>query len=129
MIDALETATGHGCWLQIEIGAINVGILVYQINQTPVRRADGGQLQFIGADQSAIRLTFVGHGPGQRAGAVLDAHRGGAQRGSMRFKEAVGERIRLGVEDQVDIALAHQAHTLGAVLPGLDETESLQPMA
>jgi hypothetical protein len=40
----------------------------------------------------------------------------------------VAERIRLGVEDQVDIALAQQADALGAMLAGLDEAQALQPV-
>ncbi|MNL40481.1 hypothetical protein D3C87_1628330 [compost metagenome] len=112
MIDALETAAGYRVGQHIEVGAVDVGVLVHQINQAAVRRTHRGKLQFIGTDQSAIGLTFIGHGPGQRAGAVLDPHGGGAQRRPVGFEKTVAERVRLRVEDQVDIALAQQADAL-----------------
>jgi len=44
------------------------------------------------------------------------------------FKKVMREGIGFTVEDQVDIALTQQAHALGAMLPGLDEPQTLQPV-
>ena len=53
---------------------------------------------------------------------------GGAQGRSMGLEETVGEGIGLGVQYQVDVALAQQADILrGARRP--DEAQSLQPLA
>jgi hypothetical protein len=59
---------------------VDVRRFIHQVNQAAVRRTHRGQFQFVGADQAAIGLAFVGHGAGQGAGAVLDPHGGGAQR-------------------------------------------------
>ncbi|MNL00876.1 hypothetical protein D3C87_1213230 [compost metagenome] len=79
MVDALEAAADRRIRQQIEVGAVDVGILVHQIDQAAIRRTHRRQFQFIGADQPAIGLPLIGHGAGQRAGAVLDPHGGGAQ--------------------------------------------------
>ncbi|MNZ60967.1 hypothetical protein D3C78_790470 [compost metagenome] len=47
----------------------------------------------------------------------------------MGLEEAVGEGVRLGVEHQVDVALAQQADVLRAVATGLDEAQAGQPLA
>ncbi|MNY21090.1 hypothetical protein D3C86_1546090 [compost metagenome] len=79
MVDALEAAADWRIRQQIEVGAVDVGILVHQINQAAIRCTHSGEFQLIRADQPAIGLTLIGHGAGQRAGAVLDPHGGGAQ--------------------------------------------------
>ena len=100
-----------------------------QVNQAAIRCTHGGQFQLVGADQAAIRLALVGHRPLQGLGAVLDPHRRGTQRRAMGLEKVMGKGIGFAVEDQVDIALAQQAHILRAMLAGLGETQALQPIA
>jgi hypothetical protein len=59
------------------------------------------------APSSSARL--VGHG------GVVDADRDGAHRRAVLAREALRERILLGVDDEVDLALAVQGHVLVAV--------------
>ncbi|MNQ80300.1 hypothetical protein D3C85_952730 [compost metagenome] len=47
----------------------------------------------------------------------------------MRLEKTVGERIGLGVEDQVDRPLTQERDALGAMLPGFDEAQALKPMS
>ncbi|MNG33062.1 hypothetical protein D3C84_1192160 [compost metagenome] len=46
----------------------------------------------------------------------------------MAFEKVVGKRIRLGVEDQVDIALAQQTDILRAMGTGTGEAQAFQPV-
>ncbi|MNV67489.1 hypothetical protein D3C71_1602930 [compost metagenome] len=91
MVNALEAAADRHLRVQIEVRAINIGVLIHQIDQAAIRRTHRRQLQLVGADQPAIGLALVGYSTGQCTGAVLDPHGRSAQRRAVGFEKAMAE--------------------------------------
>ncbi|MNH17864.1 hypothetical protein D3C79_775490 [compost metagenome] len=131
VIDALEAEAVTRGLHQTEIGIVDgppFGVLVDQIDQAAIGRTHRSQLALVRSDQAAVRLAMESHRARQRLGAVLDPDCRGAQGRAMAFEKVVGKRIRLGVEDQVDIALAQQTDILRAMGTGTGEAQAFQPV-
>ena len=74
-----------------------------------------GMLSSIGPDAAAMRLRAERHGALECRGRVPHAERHGAHGRPMRLRELLGERIRLGIDDEVDVALGMQRDVLAAM--------------
>ncbi|MCY1514163.1 hypothetical protein D9M68_486920 [compost metagenome] len=130
VVDALQLAAFAGRRIEDEVAVVDGlagGRLFHQVDQAAVRSAHGGNLALVGPHQAAIGLALELAGALQGAGAVLDPQRRGAERRAVGLEIAMGEGIGFGIEDDIDVALAQQAHVLGAVLAGAGEAQALQP--
>ncbi len=100
-----------------------------QIDQAAVRRAHGRNLPLVRPDQATVGLAAKGAGTRQRRPLFVDLQRHCTHRRAMRLEVVVGKRIGLGVEHDIDLALAKQLHILRAVLTDMGEAKTLQPAA
>ena len=64
-----------------------------------------------------MRLGAERHGALESRGGIANAERHGAHRGPVRLRETLAEGIRLGVDDEIDVALRMQRDVLAA-MPG-----------
>src|SRR5690606_1004499 len=90
---------------------------VYQVNQRIADPLDGRDVQLHGA---AMRVKAPGaqlQGALVGAGGILHAKANRTDRRAMQPREALRERIRLGVDQEVHAALAIQRHVFMA-MPG-----------
>jgi hypothetical protein len=88
---------------------------VHQIQQRVAHALDGGDVQFhraglvVEAPGAQFQRALVGHG------GILHADRDRAHRRAVLAREALRKGVLLGVDDEIDVALAVQGHILGAV--------------
>jgi hypothetical protein len=76
-----------------------------------------------------VRLCAHRHGALECGGGVANAKRHGAHRGSVCLRETLAKGLRLGVDDEIDVALRMQRHVLAA-MPGDDwKAQSLEQAA
>ena len=76
-----------------------------------------------------MRLGAERNGALERGGGVVHAKRHGAHRGPVRLRELLAEGIRLGVDDEVDVALRMQRDVLAAVAGDHGEPQALEQAA
>ena len=121
MVDADEAAGGRRPRrrpARHEVDVVDAAVLaepIDQVDQAALEAADRRDHQLVGADAAAKDLRPVAQRALDRALGVVDPECERADRGAVLLDEGAGERLLLGVEDQVDVALAVQAHVLRLV--------------
>ena len=91
-----------------------------EVDQRAVGRADRGDGAFAGADRvPASRGQSSASARASARCGVVDAQRDGADRGAVQLEVFGGGAVLLGVEHEVDAALAVEVDRLGAVLAGV----------
>ena len=88
-----------------------------------------GMLSSIGPTRVATRLGAELDGALEGRGRVLDAERHGARRRTVLLREALAEAARLGVDDEVDVALPVQRDVLAAMPRDHREAQPLEQRA
>ncbi len=94
-----------------------------EIEQAAVERADCRDLPFLGADAAGEARAGEGLGARQRLRRVGRRQAQRADRGPMHQQVGMRERVRLGVEHEVDRTLAEQTDLLAAMAAGAAEAE------
>jgi hypothetical protein len=90
---------------------------VDQVDQAAADAANGRDVELHRPDRDVVRLGAQLQRPGVGQPGVADPERDRAGRGPVGVREALCEAPGLGVDDEVDIALAVMADRLGA-MPG-----------
>jgi len=105
------------------------GVPIDQIDETSSDAFDGRDVQFHGSDGALDLLGPGGYRRMQRVRGILDAerHRAGAR--AMIARKPLRKAVRLGVHDEIDIALTEQGHVLGAVACDAAESHHLEEPA
>ena len=88
-----------------------------------------GMLSSIGPDLRAVRLGAELDGALEGRGRVPDAECHGAHRRPVRLRKSLAEGARLGIDDEIDVALRMQRDVLAAMLGDHRETEPLEQAA
>lgn len=109
--------------------AFLAGPTVHQVDQRIADALDGGNVQLhraavrVEAPGAQFQCALVG------LGGVLDAESDGTDRRTVQTGETLRERIRLGIDQEVDAALAIQRHVLVAVLGDGLEAQQFKHLA
>ena len=105
------------------------GVPVDQIDETSSDPFDGRNVQLHGSDGALDLLGPGGDRGTQRVRRILDAerHRTGAR--AMIARKLLRKAVRLGVHDEIDVALTVQGHVLGAVARDAAESHHLEQPA
>src|ERR1700722_750473 len=102
-----------------EVDVINrrVRISIDQVDETSADALNRRNIELHRSHGAFDLARTGGNRIAQRAGGILDAKGHGAGTGPMVPRELLRKAIRLGVDDEIDIALAVERHVFGAV-PG-----------
>ena len=94
-----------------------------EIQKPGVGRANGGNMELVGADAPFEALRAEGFGATHRLDFVICAQPDRANRGAVHEEIGMREGIPFGVHDEIDLALLEKHHVLAAVLPGTGKSE------
>ena len=125
-------ARSSGCGvtgLEVHVVDGTLAVAVDEIDERTADADDGRDVELHGPDAAAMRLGAERNGALEGRGRVVHAERHGAHRRPVRLRELLAEGIRLGVDDEVDVALRMQRHVLGAVAGDHREPQALEQAA
>ena len=118
----LHARHGH----EVDVVDAAVAVAIDQEDQAVADALDGRDVQLHRADLALHRLGAERLRPLQGGAGILDAKGHGADRRSVHAGEGLGEAVGLGVDDEVDLALAIERHVLRAVAGHRREAERLE---
>ena len=93
-----------------------VTVAVDEVEQAAADALDRRNVEFHRTDAGFHRLGPEAHRTLEGVPGIGDAERHGAGAGAVLLGEAAGEAVRLGVDDEVDVALPVKRHIPGAML-------------
>src|SRR6266849_10911166 len=124
--DAGRPRLGAGYRYEIDVVDGVLAIAIDEIDQAAADPLDGGDIEL-------HRPDLAGNGAGalrKRAatglGRVAHAKGDGADRRSVQPREGLGEAPGLGVDDEIDVALAIEGHVFGAMPRRRDKAHTLE---
>src|SRR6266851_2191522 len=127
--DAGRPRLGAGYRYEIDVVDGVLAIAIDEIDQAAADPLDGGDIEL-------HRPDLAGNGAGalrKRAatglGRVAHAKGDGADRRSVQPREGLGEAPGLGVDDEIDVALAIEGHVFGAMPRRRDKAHALEQTA
>ena len=106
-----------------------LAVQIHQVDERAADALDARDVEFHGAGALRAGLGTEAQGAPVGRRGVAHAKRHGAGRGAVGAREPLREGFGLGVDDEVDLALAVQRDVLGAVLRDRGETEPLEQRA
>ena len=113
--------------LEIDVPeAVEPALLVDEVEQAAAQAAHRRDVELARADRLAEGLVEKLDRPRHRRRRVVHLQRDGADRRAVGDVEGMGEALLVGVDDEVDAALAPAVDRLGLVLPRLGEAEAAQ---
>src|SRR5262249_41260411 len=118
---------GQGAEIDV-VDRVAVGILGIAVDEIDQRVADSLDRRNVEFARACIVLDAPGAALdelGISAGGIAHSKRHGAYARAVAPREVLGERARLGVEDEVDVALLVERHVLVAMLRDAMEAEPL----
>src|SRR5229473_1615992 len=128
--DALGIVLDAGQILEVDV--VDRAALAVTVDQVDQRIADALDRRDIELHRPDLALDAPGakrQRPLVGEGRVLDPERDGANAGAVHARETLGEAVLLGIDDEVDVALAVERDILGAVLRDLHEAHVLEQRA
>src|SRR5579864_2228194 len=120
---------GAGDGNEIDIVDRMVTIAIDQIDQAAADPLDRGNVEFHRADLAVHRLGAESDRALMGLGGVAHAKGDRADRGTVQPGERLGETLRFGIDDEVDIALAVERHLLGTMASDHGEAHALEEPA
>ena len=124
--DALRRRIGAGQRQEIDVVDGAVAIAVDEIDEAAADPLDRRNVELHRTDLALDALGAQRQRAGIGLGGVADAERHGADRGTVQAREGLGEALRLGIDQEIDLALAVERHVLGAVARHGGETHALE---
>ena len=112
MIDRLHARIGVrllivGAKIEVDLEqAFRAQVGRYEIDEAAIRRPDGGYLEFSGPDRAIESDTLQRGRAIQRPDGIIGKQSHRADRGTAIDEVFPRDRIRIRVQDQVDVALA-----------------------
>ena len=126
---AVRTALGALDGREIDVVDRSITVAVDEIDEAAADAFDGRDVELHRPRRTRDRLGAELDGPGVGPARILDAKRHGAHRGAVHPGEGLGEAVGLGIDDEIDIALAIEGDILGTMPGEGAEAEALEKRA